>query len=177
MEHIMFRNILVSVDGSPHAERALSEAIDIATESRGRVTLLTAVSTPPPWAYNPVSAGVLQSLASELAHESEEVLRAAVERVPNSIPVTSILSHKPVRKALMCELSSGRHDLLVMGSRGRKAVQASLFGSVSHFALNHSPIPVLVIHENDAPKSGARRLAEAGLPLQEPGPGGALSTA
>jgi nucleotide-binding universal stress UspA family protein len=173
----MFRNILVSVDGSPHSERALSEAIDIATESRARLTLLTAVNTPPPWAYNPVSAGVMQSLTTELAHESEDILRAAVESVPDSVPVTSILSHRPVRKALMCELSSGRHDLLVMGSRGRKAIRASLFGSVSHFALNHSPIPVLVIHENDAPKSGARRLADAGSPLEEPRTGGALSTA
>lgn len=173
----MFRHILVSVDGSPHAERALSEAIDIATESRARLTLLTAVNRPPPWAYSPVSAGVLQSLSAELERESQQTLRAAVERVPNSIPVTSILSHKPVRKALMCELASGRHDLLVMGSRGRRAIQASLFGSVSHFALNHSPIPVLVIHADDVPKTGARRLADAGLTLDGPTPGGALSTA
>lgn len=173
----MFRNILVSVDGSPHAERALAEAIDIATESRARLTLLTAIATPPPWAYSPVSAGVLQSLCAELARESEDTLRAAVDSVPKSIPVTSILSGKPIRKALMCELATDKHDLLVIGSRGRKAIRASLFGSVSHFALNHSPIPVLVIHENDAPKSGAKRLADAGLALESPQAGGALSTA
>ncbi len=173
----MFRNILVSVDGSPHAERALSEAIDIATESRARLTLLTAVTKPPPWAYSPVSAGVLQSLSTELERESEDILRAAVEQVPKSVPVTSILSHKPVRKALMCELSSGRHDLLVMGSRGRKAIRAWLFGSISHYALNNSPIPVLVIHEHDAPRSDARRLVDGSLALDAPQGGRALSTA
>jgi nucleotide-binding universal stress UspA family protein len=173
----MFRNILVSVDGSPHAERALAEAIDIATESHARLTLLTAITTPPPWAYSPVSAGVLQSLCAELARESEDTLRAAVDSIPKSIPVTSLLTNKPIRKALMCELATGKHDLLVMGSRGRKAVRASLFGSVSHYALNHSPVPVLIIHENDAPRSGVKRLADSGLALDTPQAGGAFSAA
>ena len=43
----MFRNILVSVDGSPHSHRALHEAIDIARAGRGRLTILTAVNHKP----------------------------------------------------------------------------------------------------------------------------------
>ncbi len=142
----MFRNILVSVDGSPDAERALAEAIDIANSSRARLTILTAVCTPPVWAYTPSSVAAMQSLAPELERESKDILAAAVASIPDSIPVTSILSCRPVRKALARELASGRYDLLVMGSRGRGALAASLFGSVSHFALNHSEIPVLIVH-------------------------------
>jgi nucleotide-binding universal stress UspA family protein len=162
----MFRNILVSVDGSAHAERALSEAVDIASESRARLTLLTAVMTPPPWAYSPVSAGALHSLTADLERESHQTLRAAVDAVPAEIPVTSILSRLPVRKALMKELESGRYDLLVMGSRGRKAIKASLFGSVSHFALNHSPVPVMVIHADEPPTRPTPPVAEGGLAVE-----------
>ncbi len=150
----MFRNILVSVDGSAHAGRALSEAIDIATSSRARLTILTAVASPSCWAYTPASAAALQSLVPELEREAKETLDGAVSAVPDSIPVTSILSHEPIRKALARELASGRHDLLVIGSRGRGAITASLLGSVSHFALNHSPIPVLVVHAQDAGTEG-----------------------
>jgi nucleotide-binding universal stress UspA family protein len=134
--------------------------------------------TPPPWAYSPVSAGVLQSLTCELERESLQTLRAAVDRVPAEVPVTSIFSRLPVRKALMKELGSGRYDLLVMGSRGRKAIRASLFGSVSHFALNHSPIPVMVIHADEPPTRPTPPVAEGGLAVDGgTQPGGAFSPA
>lgn len=153
----MFRNILVSLDGSPHAERALAEAIDIATFSGARLAILTAVPSPSCWAYTPASAAALQALTPELERESKEILAAAVGGVPESIPVTTIMSREPIRKALQRELTGRRHDLLVIGSRGRSALSASLLGSVSHFALNHSPIPVLVVHaESTAEPSAAQ---------------------
>jgi nucleotide-binding universal stress UspA family protein len=145
----MFHNILVCVDGSVHAERALEEAIDLATAGRGRLTLLTAIPRPPYWATSPVSIPAVEPLATELSAEAKKNLRRAVDRVPESIPVTSILSEKPIREAIMDRLRGGSYDLLVMGSRGRGAVTASVLGSVSHYALNHSRVPVLIVHSDE----------------------------
>ncbi len=146
----MFHNILVCVDGSPHAERALAEAIDLADAQHARLTLLSSVSAPPYWATTPMTAAGIDSLAAEFADEAEAALRAAAARVPASIPLTKILSHEPIRDARTDEIKTGRHDLVVMGSRGRGAVTASLLGSVSHYALNHSRVPVLVVHAEEA---------------------------
>jgi nucleotide-binding universal stress UspA family protein len=142
----VFHNILVSIDGSAHADQALTEAIDIAEADHSRLTLITSVRACPPWAYSPTTAGAAKELTVELEKEAQEALHGAVERVPESIPITKILTHEPIRSALLKELESGRHDLLVMGSRGRGAVASSVLGSVSHYALNHSPIPVLIVH-------------------------------
>jgi nucleotide-binding universal stress UspA family protein len=149
----MFRNILVCVDGSSQADGALSEAIDLAECQNSRLTLLTAVSHPPYWANTPMTAG-LEPIGPQLQREAEVTLRTAVDRVPASVPVTTILSEDPIREALICQIHSGRYDLVVLGTRGRGALSAAVLGSVSHYALNHSDVPVLIVRAEgeDAPE-------------------------
>ena len=52
----MFHNILVAIDGSQHADQALTDAIDLADSEHARLTLFTAVVPPPPGAYFGASA-------------------------------------------------------------------------------------------------------------------------
>jgi len=166
----MFRNILVSVDGSPHAQRALDEAVDIARAGRGRLTLLTAVNQPPAWAASSIAAGAAALSALDLEREAVQVMREAAEHVPDDVPVTTLISRRPIRSALMKAARCGDYDLLVVGSRGRRALAASLLGSVSHYALNHSPIPVLIVHADpdEEPRSQATRERPSQDPPAEP---------
>ncbi|HSC02710.1 MAG TPA: universal stress protein [Solirubrobacteraceae bacterium] len=164
----MFRNILVSVDGSDHAQRALDEAIDIARAGRGRLTILTAVNQPPAWAASGVATGAAALSALDLEREAVQVMRDAVNRVPDDVPVTTLISRRPIRSALMKAVACGDYDVLVMGSRGRRALAASLLGSVSHYVLNHSPIPVLIVHSDGTQTHST--LATRDLPSQDPPP-------
>jgi nucleotide-binding universal stress UspA family protein len=161
----MFRTIIVSVDGSEHAKQALCETIDLATAMRARLTIMTAVNKPSPWALSAPGAGAAETLVAELEHEAEHILREAAERVPADVPLTTILTHDPIRSALLARIDDAGHDLVVMGSRGRGAVKSSLLGSVSHAVLHHSPVPVLIVHAHGerAEESARQEEPEAAL--------------
>jgi nucleotide-binding universal stress UspA family protein len=142
----MFRNILVAIDGSPDSGQALAQAIDLAESEHSRLTLFSAVVTPPTGAYIGAGGAVAATLARDAEAETETILRMAAQRVPDRVPLTTVLSSEPVRHALIHQIKEGAHDVVVMGSRGRGAVRSVLLGSVSHYVLHHSPIPVLIVH-------------------------------
>jgi nucleotide-binding universal stress UspA family protein len=145
----MFRNILVAVDGSAHADRALDEAIDIARNSHAKLTIITGAAEPRTASMIAMSAGAAAALGPSLLQHADRVLRAAVERVPDDVSVTTVLTEEPIRPAILKRIEEGGHDLVVMGSRGRGAVRSAVLGSVSHHVLHHSPVPVLVVHADE----------------------------
>jgi nucleotide-binding universal stress UspA family protein len=142
----MFRNILVAVDGSPDSDQALTQAIDLAESQNARLTLFSAVVTPPAGAYIGAGGAVAATIARDAQAETETILRTAAEMVPDQVSLSTVLSSEPVRPALIHQIETGAHDLVVMGSRGRGAVRSVLLGSVSHYVLHHSPVPVLIVH-------------------------------
>ena len=149
----MFRSILVAVDGSPHADSALAQAIDLAQSERARLTLMTAVQSIPASAW--VATGAAAGLLEDSRADATAILRRGRDQVPEGLPVTTLLTEEPVRMALIDQIKEGDHDLVVMGSRGRGAVRSALLGSVSHYVLHHSPIPVLIVHaERSAAEHG-----------------------
>jgi nucleotide-binding universal stress UspA family protein len=142
----MFRNILVAIDGSPDSDQALTQAIDLAESEHSRLTLFSAVVMPPAGAYIGGSGEAAAAVARDAEAETETVLRTAAQRVPDRVSLSTVLSSEPVRHALIQQINEGAHDVVVMGSRGRGAVRSVLLGSVSHYVLHHSPIPVLIVH-------------------------------
>jgi nucleotide-binding universal stress UspA family protein len=142
----MFQNILVAIDGSADADQALTQAIDLAESEHARLTIFSAVVTPPSVAYVGAGGGVAATLARDAEVETEALLREAAQRVPDRVSVSTVQSSEPVRLALIDQIKTGNHDLVVMGSRGRGALRSALLGSVSHYVLHRSPVPVLIAH-------------------------------
>jgi nucleotide-binding universal stress UspA family protein len=166
----MFRNILVAIDGSPDSDQAFKQAIDLAESEHSRLTLFSAVVMPPAGAYIGAGGAVAATLARDAESETETILRTAAERVPDRVSLSTVLSSEPVRHSLIHQIKEGKHDVVVMGSRGRGAMRSVLLGSVSHYVLHHSPIPVLIVHAD--PERGMQSSATLSQdqPVTDQGP-------
>ena len=148
----MFHNILVPVDGSPDADRALAQAIDLAECERARLTLLAIVAIPRAASARWVSPDLVARLVTDAEIQSEAILREAVERVPDDVSISTVLRRAPAGPTLLREIETGHHDLVVMGSRGRGALRSMLLRSVSHYALHQCRVPVLIVRAEPAPQ-------------------------
>jgi nucleotide-binding universal stress UspA family protein len=152
----MFRNILVAIDGSAHAQRALTEAVDLAQRTNARLTVMTVAPDPSTWVLSAPGymAGVdFERLAQEADREYGQLLDDALESVRQDVSVTKVLAHGRAGERILAQVETGSHDLVVMGSRGRGQMRSLLLGSVSHEVLNASAAAVLIVHaaEDAAP--------------------------
>jgi len=150
----MYQRILVALDDSPCAQRALSEAIRLAKLSGGVVEALCVVdrgkwpadanprfeSGPEPVAASEDKAGAALAGAVDLFREAH--VRGDVRAIDACAePVSAVLA----RAADECEA-----DLIVMGTHGRRGVQRFLLGSVAESLLRATDRPVLVVRHDSS---------------------------
>src|ERR687896_2356228 len=118
----MFHRILVGVDDSPAARRALERAIELAAEGHGRIGLLASAPHPPLIiATSPVVPPASRSqLCDEMVEWAQRCVETATELVPSEIPVTKLVAHGDPAAALRREADRGDWDLVVVGQSSRR---------------------------------------------------------
>jgi nucleotide-binding universal stress UspA family protein len=151
----MFKNILIAVDGSPHSERAVEEAVDLAKTTGASLTAVAVTPDIVPFVYVGGYGGMvppqsLGDLHEQSSREHERMLDDVLGRLAEDVEIRKVVVQGSPAQAILEQVKDGGHDLIVMGSRGRGELRSLLLGSVSHHVLQASPVPVLVVHTQSA---------------------------
>ena len=144
----MFRNILVGIDGSPSARRALEHAVDLARAANGKLTLMTVA--PPASVYVTLAGVGIDTMNTELDRWAARTLREAARLVPDDVLAHTVQGRGHAGPAMVRELESGGYDLIVLGSRGRGRTQEGLLGSVNGYVHFHATVPLLSVPPDPA---------------------------
>ncbi|AEG59863.1 universal stress protein [Desulforamulus ruminis] len=144
----MYQKILVPLDGSERAEKALTHTIELARKLGSKVTLIHVVPSLPPYVNSAVDrlGHAQQSILDELVSHGQELLdQYATSVTDKGIEVdTCSVTGQPADEILEKAKREG-YDLIVMGSRGLGEIKGYIMGSVSNRVSRHAPCPVLII--------------------------------
>jgi nucleotide-binding universal stress UspA family protein len=125
----MYKRVLVPVDGSEIADRALDEAINL---TKG----------------HPVEMKIVFiGNDDEISHE---VIEVAMTRAVNAglNPESGLLGKfetEEIADVILQEATEWAADLIVMGTHGRRGMAHMFLGSVAEGVIRASPVPVLVV--------------------------------
>jgi len=162
----MLRKILVALDGSENAEKALPWVKQVAVRETALVVLLRAVPT------KDIEA---EFVAQEL-QEAREYLQG-IERELNyaGIPTKLVVKKYQPTRAIVDTAVAEACDLILMSTRGGSKIARWAIGGVTEQVLRTSPLPVLVVRSRTMlPRQGhvrriivpvdGSKLAEAAVP-------------
>jgi nucleotide-binding universal stress UspA family protein len=142
-EAIMFKHILVPLDGSSFGEAALRPAFALA--QRNTTTQITLLSVQDLWT----------GTASELPYEEREAYLNKLARAHSGAAVRCVVRCGHATDQILEEAESSGVDLIVMSTHGRGGVSRVWLGSVADQCLRHSAVPLLLVRPQPSERQSA----------------------
>ncbi|MGL5924271.1 universal stress protein [Chroococcidiopsis sp.] len=134
----MIEKILLAVSGLGHAEEMLKNLKEIPSIAQAKVTVLHVVPS------QATSAGMTTKL-----EEGNKIIANAVEYLGLDPSRTITMLRQGEPKDVVCQVADEIDaDLIIMGSRGLKRLQAILSNSVSQYVFQLSSRPMLLVKDD-----------------------------
>ena len=145
---MVYKKILVPVDGSPTSIAGLSEALRLAKNQKARVRLIHIVDER--MIFSATEAGmniepVIESLKKGGKRILERAARLAAARGVRAEMDMIENAASRVADVLVSRARRWRADLVVMGTHGRRGVSRLVLGSDAELVVRNSPVPVLLV--------------------------------
>jgi nucleotide-binding universal stress UspA family protein len=145
----MFKHILVPVDGSDTAQKAVVKAAGLAKAFGSAVTLVYVIDPYP-----------FTGLGSDFAYGQAEYLSAAAAEAETATQAAKqtlaqagvggqarVVEAHAAWRGILDTAGAVSADLIVMGSHGRSGLEKLVLGSVTQRVLSHAHLPVFVVRD------------------------------
>ena len=129
----MVKNMLVPVDGSEGSDRAIDQAITLASACGANINQLA------------INACLSDAILEAVTKAGNVILDRAMEMVPEGVDKEAFSETGSPVVVILDFAMDNDMDLIVMGSRGLGVVKGVLLGSVSQYIVEQSKCPVLVV--------------------------------
>ncbi len=124
----MFRTLVVPLDGSELAERALPYATALAATAGGKIVLVRVALAPVPATLD--GATWVQEQSAAIA-EAEQYLALVASKVGARVPVEMSVPYGRAAECILDSIVEYAADAVVMATHGRTGLQHLLVGSVA----------------------------------------------
>ncbi|MDT9000669.1 universal stress protein [Paucibacter sp. APW11] len=143
----MFKRILLPTDGSTTAARAAAVAVDLARRYGAQLEIVSVID-PVPFVSFPEGGGEALAYYLEAAEEGASIGIKAAEALASAAGVgfaSHVLREHGPAVSIVEHAQACAADLIVIGSHGRRGLDAVLLGSVAQKVLTLSKVPVFVV--------------------------------
>ena len=137
----MIKNILVPVDGSEGADRAIEKAVMLAEICKAKLNFLYIANIN----QLAINAVLSDAILDSVTKAGNVILERALEMVPAGVEKESFSDTGSPAVVIHDIAETNDKDLVVMGSRGLGVGKGVLLGSVSQYVVEQSKCPVLVV--------------------------------
>ncbi len=134
-------NVLVAMDDSAFAAKALDQALRLAKLETSALYLLHVV--PQPGAIDEMSPGITDKLKAS----GNRLLQEAAEKIKSAGIEAKTVQEQGISPAdnVIDFAAENSIDLIVMGHRGKSNLEKFLLGSVALRVVSHAPCSVMVV--------------------------------
>ncbi len=138
--------VVVGIDGSDEARRALNWAVREAGLRESALTVFTVISTmASPWTGHPLSAPNGEAAVEHARQAAEDAVAKSTAELPESRPASITVKAFVGFPAPALIEASRSADLVVVGSRGNGGFGPLLLGSTASQVTHHAACPVVVV--------------------------------
>jgi len=147
----MFKTILVSTDGSEHAEKAMEFAANIAASYKAKLVLLHVIPTTevPEDLKRFANLEHIEGSPSYVRYKyvAEGIMREATEKAAEcgAEDIETVFADGDAATAIIKEAKERQVDMIVLGSRGLSKLKGLLMGSVSRKVSELAPCTCVTV--------------------------------